>query len=94
MGSHEPDGTASRKGLATVLGCGAAAQHMMGRNHVCAKSYRSFLKDSFGSLRLAMGQDSCPIATTQKLILRQRAPQISSLGSPELSLGSQQLHRV
>lgn len=40
----------------------------------------------------------CPwvftLAIMQKLILRQRAPQISSLSFPELGLGSQQLHRA
>lgn len=85
----KPAGTVSRKGLAAVLGCGTAAQYTLARNHVCATRYKQIFHQGLNCIPgCCQGTGQLfPLAIMQKLILRQRVLQISSLGS-------QQLHRV
>lgn len=49
------------------------------------------VEDSSVSLGAAGTRWRCPLTTNQQRTLRERAVEFSSLGSPELALGSQQL---
>ena len=72
-----------------------AALHMLGRNHVYAKRYKQLLQSRTHPCLWVLLGDKTALASYYEadLILRQRATEISSLGSLELGLGTQQLPR-